>query len=159
MTTHGGGFVLVRRAVLLGLAAGLASCESSGPRTEGSPQPPPTPVVGAQWVLVALEGEPLEIEEPPTLVLASDGSASGFAGVNTFRGPYEHREQRPGMGALSFGTLATTRMAGPPEETEIENHYLEHLGRVDHYRAAGGLLELSSQGMPLLRYRRTSKPE
>jgi heat shock protein HslJ len=47
---------------------------------------------------------------------------SGFAGCNRFRGTYTFDG-----GALTFGPLATTRMACPPEKMQTENKVLQIL--------------------------------
>ncbi len=74
----------------------------------------------------------------PTLQLDADrGQVSGFAGVNQFSGSYEL-----GADYLSFGALAATRMAGPPEMMAAEQIYLEALSRVDGWRMREGRLEL-----------------
>ena len=46
----------------------------------------------------------------PQLSFGDDGGLSGTTGVNRLMGRYE-----VGEAAVTFGPLATTRMAGPPE--------------------------------------------
>jgi heat shock protein HslJ len=72
-----------------------------------------------------------------TLEFGSDGQVSGSAGVNTFSGTYEYDGN-----TLSFGPLATTRMAGPPELMEQETLYLTALEASVSWEVVSGLLYL-----------------
>lgn len=92
-----------------------------------------------RWRLQWLAGLALpDTEAPPTLELdATTGQAGGLAGVNRFSGRYELDSRR-----LSFGELASTRMAGPDELMALEQAYLEALERTDGWRRADGGLEL-----------------
>jgi heat shock protein HslJ len=83
----------------------------------------------------------------PTLALdAEQGQASGFSGVNSYFGAYELVGER-----LSFGALAATRMAGPPELMAMEQIFLEALGRIDGWRIRDGALELLAGEAAVLR--------
>jgi heat shock protein HslJ len=77
----------------------------------------------------------------PTLELAQ-GQASGFAGCNTYRGPYFIS----GANNLRFGDLATTLMACEPVGTAIEAAYLNRLGKVAHYQLTRTGLDLQDAG-------------
>ena len=57
-----------------------------------------------------------------THVQFKEKDVSGFAGCNRFRGTYTFDG-----GSLSFGPLATTRMACPPEKMETERKVLQIL--------------------------------
>jgi heat shock protein HslJ len=77
----------------------------------------------------------------PTLELAQ-GVASGFAGCNTYRGPYFIS----GANNLRFGDLATTLMACEPAGTAIEAAYLNRLGKVAHFQLTQTGLDLQDAG-------------
>ena len=77
----------------------------------------------------------------PTLEL-TQGLASGFAGCNTYRGPYFIS----GANNLRFGDLATTLMACEPAGTAIEAAYLNRLGRVAHFQLTQTGLDLQDAG-------------
>ena len=105
-----------------------------------------------------LEGTPWEVDTStvpvpgieqaqPTLELAN-GLASGFAGCNTYRGPYTVSGTN-----LRFGELATTLMACEPAGTAIEAAYLGRLGKVAHYQLTQSGLDLQdASGARLLAF-------
>lgn len=101
------------------------------------------PLAGGNWRLVEAPG--LDIPESartPELRFGDEpGHLSGSAGVNRLTGPYTMAG-----GQMSFGQLATTRMAGPPEAMEFESAYLESLRSVDAWRMRGEHLELIRDG-------------
>jgi heat shock protein HslJ len=57
-----------------------------------------------------------------TYIQFSEKDVSGFSGCNRFRGTYTYAD-----GKLSFGPLAGTRMACPPEQMETERKILQFL--------------------------------
>ena len=66
---------------------------------------------------------------PITLVLSTDKGqrhASGFSGCNRYMGSYALKD-----GKLSFGALASTRMACMTPGGDIEHAYLDALSRID----------------------------
>lgn len=81
-------------------------------------------IVGA-WDLVKLGRTADFARLVPTIEFTADGSISGFAACNTFSGTYEL------AGAtLTFGPLATTKMACQRPASAVEAEYLEALGGV-----------------------------
>nr|MDT0523253.1 META domain-containing protein [Streptomyces sp. DSM 41633] len=58
----------------------------------------------------------------PTLTIADDGAVSGSTGCNRITGHATVSES-----SIEFGPLATTRMACPPEVTEVEQAVLRVL--------------------------------
>lgn len=146
------------RGLWLGAAACvLAACGDAGsPRDQaGDSQPAreaPLPAMPGEaapvmvqvpernpWQVASVSGLSLPAgARPPTLAFDVDsGQAAGFAGVNRFSGTYDL-----GADHLSFGALAATRMAGPPELMTLEQAYLEALSRVDGWRMRDGRLQL-----------------
>ena len=57
-----------------------------------------------------------------TYIQFAEKDVSGFSGCNRFRGTYTYVD-----GKLSFGPLAGTRMACPPEQMETERKILQLL--------------------------------
>ena len=68
----------------------------------------------------------------------NEGKASGNAGVNTFTGSYEAPED----GALTFGPLATTMMAGPDAAMQQEQAFLKALADTKKFTTEDGALVL-----------------
>lgn len=110
----------------------------------GPSTPAPGPVgaylENATWYLVSVDGRrPDSSAEVPWLRVApADGVVHGFAGCNSFNGPY-----RAGGATLTFGPLATTRMAcADARRSELERTVLEVLTAADGYRVRDTTLEL-----------------
>lgn len=110
----------------------------------------PAGLAGTSWRLGELGGAPSSVEA--TLEFGQDGSVSGNASCNRFRGPVTVQPD----GALTFGALAATRMfcAGDAVMRQ-ETAYLAALGKVERFAISGDSLTLSAAGAPLLRFVRT----
>ena len=67
------------------------------------------------------------------------GRVSGSGGINVM-GDY----QLDGA-SLTFGPVATTRMAGPPEQIEAEQRFLADLARIRRWRLDDGNVVLSDE--------------
>jgi heat shock protein HslJ len=90
------------------------------------------------WTLVAVDGAPITaVGKKPTLEVSEDGSVTGVGGVNRFNTNVELVD-----GRLSFGPVAATKMAGPPEAMDLENTYLARLGAVSSYEVGDDTLRL-----------------
>jgi putative lipoprotein len=103
------------------------------------------------WKLIELDGQAAVVGAGGRelhMVLASDGSrVHGFLGCNRFTGNY----QRTG-GQLSFSQLASTRMACM-EGMELEQRFLDALGRTSRFRIRGDQLTLySADGQQTMRF-------
>ena len=115
--------------------ASPASAETSEKGTE--PADVPAELTGS-WTLVAVDGRPVpEVGETPMLQIFRDGTAAGISGVNQFQTQLD-----AGDGRLSFGPVATTKMAGPPEAMALEDSFLTHLEAVSSYAVEGTTLRL-----------------
>ena len=76
-------------------------------------------------------GAPVDITgDPPTLRIAADGRASGFAGVNRYGCDARIGNAISARMPLSFGPVMATRMAGPPERMRLEQAFTAMLGTV-----------------------------
>ena len=61
----------------------------------------------------------------PTIEFTADGTVSGFSSCNTFSGAYELDAT-----TITFGPLATTKMACERPASAVEADYLAALGSV-----------------------------
>ena len=122
-------------ACLLPLAVWLSACEVKQVQV-GSPSVDVS-IVPSEWALIELDNQPLPaVSQAPTLVLAEDGKANGFAGCNQFSGTYTLA-----AGQLTFSPLAATRMFCG-ETMNLEQQYLSALGSTRTYRQTANSLEL-----------------
>ncbi|MBV6760169.1 META domain-containing protein [Rhodococcus opacus] len=104
---------------------------------------PDRPVVGTTWTVTALISpdavtttEALE-RTAPQLLIAGDGSASGFTGCNRMTGTADVQPS-----SITFGSWATTRMACPPDESEVERAVLAALTGETGYTVSSDSLRL-----------------
>ena len=118
-------------AILVALVALLSACggEDNAPNA-------PTMLQGT-WKLETLNGDAADPAVPSTLTF-NDGKANGNAGVNTFNGSYD----APSDGVLTFGTLATTMMAGPDNAMKQEQAFLKALADTKKFTTEDGALVL-----------------
>jgi len=135
----------MRTAALFALAGSialLAACASTD-RNGDAPLRAVERVsaVEGHWTLVAIDGRPVEnleaigVRRPPHMVIADDGAAAGFAGVNR----YSTRLVLGPAGA-SFAPAIATKMAGQPEANALEMRFLRAIDRVDGVRASADRL-------------------
>jgi heat shock protein HslJ len=133
------------RAVGVLAAVGLivSSCGADRPDVATA-----APLESTPWeVDVSSVAVPGIEQAQPTLSLA-DGVASGFAGCNTYSGPYRLEGSN-----LRFGRLATTVMACGPAGSAVETSYLDRLSRVAHYALTRSGLDLEdASGARVLAY-------
>ena len=103
-----------------------------------------------QWTLVELHGEPVEVaadELAPSLVLdLEEAHVTGSGGVNRLTGQFALTGDE-----LTFGPLATTRMAGPESAMQREGAFLAALERVTAYALDGRTLTLLADDDPVVR--------
>lgn len=126
--------------LMLGLltGAGLAACAQMQPA-----------LVPSDWQVTMLEGHALTGEDQVTMQFA-EGRVWGVSGCNRYTGPLMLGEDN----AITFGLLATTRMACPGEAADIEAAFVQQMGRIDSYRIARGELVLLAGGTEVMRARR-----
>ena len=106
-----------------------------------------TTLDGTSWTLVEGTGVTTPNDVSLTLQL-EDGRVSGSGGCNRFTSSYEEEGN-----SISFGSVASTRMACPDEIMSAERAYLAALGSAAWWSASGNELVLSdSSGEELLRY-------
>ncbi len=132
----------------LALALVIGACASSGGRdTTGGgspPDPSQAPPIGswtlesfaaAEWAEAPLPGIAFSLE------IVKGGRVAGSSGCNRFTGRYEAGR----TGSLSFGTLASTRMACPEPVMGQERRYLSALDHTTGFGLAGGKLRLTDE--------------
>jgi heat shock protein HslJ len=87
-------------------------------------------LAGTQWELRSIDGQPVAGADGPLLItFGHDGRVSGTTGVNQLTASYSLTPEY-----LTFGPLATTRRAGPPELMEQEHRIVSSLAGMCSYR-------------------------
>lgn len=133
--------------------ASAANAQNKSAPPAGAASATSPAIAGVTWYLSGLEGPPVSV--PPDRgrpSLAFDPEAkrvSGLAAVNRFSGNYTLEG-----GALKFGPLMATKMAGPPELNELETRFLKALEKITAWRLAGGQLELLAGEQVVARFAR-----
>jgi len=129
-------------AAALTLLAGCAGAHK--------PATPASGIVGPVWVAADIAGTTAGTEAPVTLQLGADGRASGHGGCNGYVGSFTLAGD-----ALTFGPLASTRMACASALMDREQRYFETLAQVAHYAVADdGALLLTTADGKTIRFRR-----
>jgi len=126
----------------------LSGCSSSA---DSSSDPAQT-LDNLSWRLVELHNQPpsgTDASSTPTLLFDTTAKrVSGFSGVNRFSGPYTLTGTQ-----LSFGSLISTRMAGPPDAMNLESDYLKALASVTEWSVVEGqLVVLNTDKAIVLRF-------
>lgn len=126
------GHLEIAAAVAIVAEPGVAE----GPPTEA----PGVEIPGSSWVLVEMNGTADLAHIVPTLAFGTDGTVSGFAGCNTFRGSYTPDGH--------IGEFASTKIACQPPASLIEFDYLKALSDVGRLTVVDGRLHTDG-GIPL----------
>jgi len=110
--------------LLAGLAIlAVAACDSTGSGSSTTPEPTSAAdLAGTSWTLVSIGGTPVVDGSGPHLIFGVDGHASGSTGCNSMSGDYT-----TDGAALTFGPMATTRMACEENLMAQESAVLEAL--------------------------------
>lgn len=109
------------------------------------------------WVVTEVDGTRPSpgAQGLPWLVLEGDGVVYGYAGVNRVRGTWSLED-----GALRFGPVVATRMAGPEAATATERRVLAFLGAGGAVEpGAGGILVRGRDGPSVELERTTTAPD
>ncbi|AOW92288.1 META domain-containing protein [Rhodococcus sp. WMMA185] len=105
---------------------------------------PNLPVVGTTWTVTALIGPDATTTTPALdrvearLLIADDGSASGFTGCNQMVGTADVQET-----TITFGPWATTKMACAPDVADVERAVLAALDGQTDYTVESDTLRLT----------------
>jgi heat shock protein HslJ len=87
-------------------------------------------LTGPEWTVTEIDGQPALEDAAPSIAFLPNG-VTGSAGCNRFNGGYE-----ADTGSLTFGALATTRMACADDRMQQERAFLTLLSRVTRYQAS-----------------------
>lgn len=121
-------------------------------------------IAGTEWSCIELigpDGASVPVtDQPPTIVIATAGKASGFAGVNRYFSEVTFGNSITNVTPIRFGPVGATRMAGPPERMQLEGAFTSMLERVQSAKvvtgsgtsAAGPTLVLSDGERVLARF-------
>ena len=135
------------RLIAAAAVLALAACSSTPEVGSGEgPVPADFPLLESVWVVHAVRAEPTS-EPRPALRFAADGTLAGSAGLNRITGEFRTN----GSSALSIGPLATTRMAGPPEQMAAEAALVGALEEVEGFNVRKETVFLLASGQPILR--------
>jgi heat shock protein HslJ len=102
-----------------------------------------TVLAGTSWLLEDLDGAGVVDRIQATLTFGDDGSVSGTASCNQFRGTPTITGD-----AISFGPLAATRKGCPEAVMRQEQQYLEALRDANRFEIKGTSLYIHSAGRP-----------
>lgn len=91
---------------------------------------------GKTWTLTTLEGERIDMENPPTIMF-DQGTLSFFGGINRLTGSYAMVGHR-----IVIGDIASTKMAGPEALMKLESACAKIFAQVDSFHVHGNELEL-----------------
>jgi len=94
-----------------------------------------------EWQLAELDGQPLPAGIEPPLIHFEGETVRGFSGCNRFTASV--KETKPGE--IDVGPGASTKMACPPPQMELEQKFLTQLDAVSRYSYLAGQLALSWQ--------------
>ncbi|GHC67581.1 META domain-containing protein [Limoniibacter endophyticus] len=107
------------------------------------------------WTLAEIDGEEVQAERVPTLDIVDTGDVSGVGGCNRFAGKAEIRDDE-----MSFGALASTKMACDETAMQLEQVYLKAFETVASWKLEedqSKLILADTQGQPVLVFGRTTK--
>ena len=112
----------------------------------------PVQLTGGEWVVQSVGGATASGERRARIGFAADGRVTGSGGCNRLMG----RADINGA-SITFGTLATTRMACAPKVMEQERRLLDAMAATRSYRVADAVLTLhDASGAELVRLTRKS---
>lgn len=93
-------------------------------------------LAGTEWRIVAVDGQPVRGDEPLLVSFGHDGRVTGTTGVNSFTASYSLTADY-----LTFGPMATTRRAAPPDLAEREQQVVGSLAGICPVAVATHTLE------------------
>ena len=133
------------------LASALPACggDEGGGSNTGAAQDP-ADLEGKSWILTQMLDANGDTQIVDVGVSASfDGSAiSGTSGCNQYNASYEATGNE-----ISFGPLAGTQMACPPDEMAVEARYTELLGQIATFEVSGRSMSMADgEGTPVLQF-------
>ncbi len=98
------------------------------------------------YLVVAIDGDEVQGDRVPEIVFGADGRVSGSSGCNRFNGSVTVDGK-----ALSFGPLASTRMACPGPLDAQERAFFGALERVAGHNIEDGVALVDGEGREVMR--------
>ena len=112
----------------------------------------PAQLTGGEWVVETVGGAAAAGDRSARIGFAADGRVTGSGGCNRLMGSADISDQ-----GITFGTMATTRMACAPKVMEQERKLLDALAATRSYRIADTVLTLhDASGAEMVRLTRKS---
>ncbi|MET0192008.1 MAG: META domain-containing protein [Hyphomicrobiaceae bacterium] len=112
----------------------------------------PVQLTGSEWVVESVGGAAASGDRRARIGFAADGRVTGSGGCNRLMGRADINDQ-----GITFGTMATTRMACAPKVMEQERKLLDALAATRSYRIADAVLTLhDASGAEIVRLIRKS---
>lgn len=96
-------------------------------------------LAGVEWKLVKLENKPLPSGVRQPTVMFEGMRIFGFGGCNNYTGNVTETTSRD----ITIGPLASTKMACPPDEMDMEDRFLTILQNVNRYTFLNSQLVLN----------------
>lgn len=116
-----------------------------GEQLQGCAGNPEDLLIGSEWQIVAVAGEPVPADVTVTIEFSDTGAVYGSSGCNRYSGAYELTGEN-----LLFGQLASTRMACAGTQMQVEDRVHKSFAEITAFdiNAQGALqLLLQSGGM------------
>jgi len=104
--------------------------------------------VGPEWTLAAAAVDSVDLTAFGITITFTDTDVSGMSGVNRYAGTFTSSPE----GAMDFGPLASTEMAGPDDAMQAEQAYLAALETVTGYSVSDSSLGLFAGEQEILSY-------
>lgn len=111
--------------LVLALAALCTACAASSPPEATGAHSLSSDTLLGEWTVQSVRGAPVPAESAAFLGFGDAGRVHGNTGVNQLTGSWSLD-----AGALEFGPLASTRMAGPPALMDLESRLFTALQQV-----------------------------
>lgn len=105
------------------------------------------------WNLKTLDNQPVTAERPPSISFEAN-RMGGFGGCNRFFGNYTGSTD----GVFSTDQIGATKMACGAERDQLEQHYLEQLGKASLYAVTREQLHLLDNNRKILMVFTAAKP-
>ena len=115
-------------------ASALGACVATSPD--------PEPLWGSDWQLQSIAGQSVLPQPVATLGFPQAGQVAGYGGCNRFFGTVVIDGSR-----ITFGPLASTKMACPGGASEQESRYLAALQKAQRYEVQNNTLLIHSPGV------------
>jgi heat shock protein HslJ len=122
-------------ALMVGCTYGVAGPTANDGRAGADT--PPKFLFGTTWFVEQIDADDIIDGVGPLLVIRSAGHATGSGGCNSFSGPVTINGD-----AITFGALATTKMACTPALMNQEQKFFAALAATRSYRTRGPYLML-----------------